>query len=557
LSGQWLGVNCNGQQATDKEQGRKQKEMTKSSIGLDIGSHSIKLVELRHTVKGVFLTNSAVKELPLEAGGREKGEGVIGETIKALFDEENIKTRKVTIGVSGPQVGLRRISLPVMPKKELKEAVKWEAGKFVSFSPEEVIVDFQLLGEIVEEGARKLDLMVAAVEREFIENQLAIIKEADLKPVGVGTIPHALRHSMQTIPGAEKGVTALIDIGAVKTSINIVKDNRLEFSREITTAGNAFTKAIEEVGTLEGAALDFAGAEKIKKEYGIPQEEDIEGAKGHLPLQKISFAMRPVLERMLTEINRSFEFHKNRLEEEKVERIFISGGGSSLKGLKEYLAGQLGTKVELLSPFEDMASSLVAATGLALGKAKAINLLPEELRLIPRVLLQRYAPAALACLVFFVLLGMYLKTDGTLTEYNKRLTSKKAALAGLQSTGKRLFQLEETKKRLAREKALFPKAALEQPPWGEILKAISRIVPGKTTLTGLSLRTEETAKKLYLKGVSFGGDAEVMGSIVEIMEGLEKSLFFKDVRLSSSAANSEYSQQGASFEIRCEIGPFN
>ncbi len=523
-----------------------------NSIGLDIGSHSIKLVELRHTIKGVFLTNFAVKELPIEAG-EEQGAGVIAEKIKELLHEENIKARKVIIGVSGPQVAMRRISLPAMPKKELKEAVRWEARKFISFPPEKIIVDFQLLGEIVEEGARKLDLMVAAVEREFMENQLAIIKEAGLRTAGVGTIPHALWHSMQTIPGAREGVTALIDIGAAKTSINIVKDNRLEFSREITTAGNAFTKAIEEVGTLEGAALDFAGAEEIKKEYGIPKKEDVEGAKGHVHLQKISFAMRPVLERLLTEINRSFEFHKSRLEEERVGRIFISGGGAGLKGLKEYLADQLGTEVELLSPFEDMASSLVIATGLALGKAKEINLMPEELRLIPRVLLQRYSPVVLACLVAFVIFGICLKMNVTSTRYRKELTSKKAELAGLQSANAGLFQLEETRKRLEQENALLPKAALEQPSWGEILKEISRIIPGKTTLTGLSMRTEGTAKELRLKGVTFGEDAEVVGSIVEIMEGLEKSPFFKDARLSSSGKNKEYSEQGGSFEIRCEI----
>ena len=522
-----------------------------NNIGLDIGSHSIKLVELRHTLKGVFLTNFVIKELP-----PEQGAGVIAENIKELLHEENIKAQKVTIVASGPQVAIRRISLPPMPKKELKEAVKWEVGKFISFPSEKAVLDFQLLGEIVEEGARKLDLIVAVAEREFIEDQLAILKEAGLKPAGVGTIPHALWHSIQGVPEAMEGVTALIDIGAVKTSINIVKDNRLEFSREITTAGNAFTRAIEEVGTLEGAAMDFAGAEKIKKEYGIPKEEDVEDSKGHVPLQKISFAMRPVLERLLTEINRSFDFHKSQLEEERVGRIFISGGGARLKGLKEYLADQLGTQVELSRPFEDMDSGLVVATGLALGKAKEVNLLPEKLRLIPRVLAQRYYPVALACLAAFILFGMWLKMNLTSTGYEKELISKKVELAGLQSANKRLVQLEETRKRLDQEKAILPKAALEQPPLGEILKEISRIVPVGTTLTGLSLRTKGTAKELRLKGVAFGEDAETLGIIVEIMEGLEKSPFFKDVRLSSSKENKEYSEQGGSFELRCEIVSF-
>ncbi|HUU41436.1 MAG TPA: pilus assembly protein PilM, partial [Desulfatiglandales bacterium] len=182
-------------------------KLTKTSIGLDIGSHSIKLVELRHTTKGVFLTNFAVKELP-----SEQGAGVIAEKIKELFQEKNIKAKKVTLGISGAQVAIRHIRLPSMPKKELKEAVRWEAGKFISFPPDRAIVEYQLLDEVIEEGVKKLGLMVTAAERNFIENQLSVIKEAGLEAAGISTIPHALWHCMQMIPEANKGIVALIDI---------------------------------------------------------------------------------------------------------------------------------------------------------------------------------------------------------------------------------------------------------------------------------------------------------------------------------------------------------
>ena len=269
--------------------------MSKTSIGLDIGSHSIKMVELKHSSKGVFLTNFAVKELPLQARGEKKSAGVIAQEVKKLFDEQNVKPRKVTVGASGSQVAVRRINLPLMPKKELKEAARWEARKFVPFPLEKTIVGFQVLGEIAQAGARKLDLMVAAAEGGFIENQLAIVKQAGLEPVGIATIPDALWHCMQALSGPRKGDCILIDIGATKTSINIVKDSRLQFTREITTAGNELTMAIQEAATLEGGALDFVEAEEIKKKYGIPQKEDVEGDKGHVPLPKISFLIRPVL----------------------------------------------------------------------------------------------------------------------------------------------------------------------------------------------------------------------------------------------------------------------
>jgi len=519
-----------------------------NSIGLDIGTHSIKVVEVKHTPKGVFLTNFAVKELSSKPGA-----DAIAEKIKEIFLEKNIKARKVTIGVSGSQVVIRHISLPSMPKKELKEAVRWEARKFISFPPERAIVEFQLLGEAVEEGVKKLDLMVTVAYRDFIESQLVLIKGAGLEAMGISTIPHALWQCMQTIPEANKGVTALIGIGATKTSINIVKDNRLQFAREIATAGNAFTAAVEEAGTPEGGALDFAGAEEIKKEYGIPKEEDFEAAEGHVPLQKISFAMRPVLERLLTEIKRSFDFYKSQFKKEDIGRIFISGGGARLKGLREYMAGELGTEVDLLTPFKDMAPDLDTATGLALGRARELNLLPEKYRLTPVVLLKRYSSVALACLVIFVLLGIWLRMGVTCNKYVKQLSIKETRLTGLQPADRKLGQLKENKKRLDQDKALLPRVTLEQPQWKKILKEISYIVPKKTVLTHLVFRTKDTGKEMQLKGIAFGGDAKIVESILEIMQGLENSPLFLDVRLSSSEESNEYNMPGANFELACKI----
>ena len=525
-----------------------------NSIGLDIGTHSIKLVELRHTTNGVFLNNFAVKELPLQPSGEESAGGVIAEKIKELFQEKNIKAKKVTLGVSGPQVALRRISLPSMPKKELKEALRWEARKFISFPIEDAIVDFQLLGEIVDDGAKQLDLMVSIAGGEFIENQVDIVKQADLKAVGLGTTPHALWHCMQMIPETREGVIALIDIGSTNTNISLAKDNRLQLTREIATAGNSFTEAIKEAAASEGAVMDVAEVEEVKKKWGIPGEEDVEGPEGHISLQKISFAMRPQLERLLSEIKHSFDFHENRFKkEEKIRRIYLSGGGARLKGLKEYIADQLGTEVRLLSPFRDMSPTFAIAVGLALGRGKEINLLPEKYRLGLKIPLQKYSPVVLACLVFFVLFGIFLNMDVEGNKYRKELTLKKAELAGLQSAYTRLVELQETKNKFDTQGTLFPGIVMEQPLWREIFKEISQIIPQKITLTGLALKTKDKAKELRLKGVTFGEDARIVETIVETIKDLEKSPLFSDVRLFSSEKNNEYNKPGAKFELGCTI----
>ena len=162
---------------------------------------------------------------------------------------------------------------------------------------------------------------------------------------------------------------------------------------------------------------------------------------------------------------------------------------------------------------------------------------------------------ALAFLVFFLLFGMYLKMNVECTKHRKELRSKKAQLDGLQSANLRLSRLEEIKRRLDEKRALFPKVALQEPLWEEILKEISHIVPKKAVLTGLFFETKEMAKELRLEGVTFGGDAKIVESIVDIMEDLDKSPLFSDVWLSSSEENNEYTEPGANFEIVCKIVP--
>ena len=527
--------------------------MMKTSVGLDIGTHSIKLVELKNSLKGVILTNFVVKDLPPEAREEKRSVEVLAKFIKEIFVEENINPQKVTIAVSGPRVVIRHITVPLMPKNELKEAVKWQTKKLIPFPLDRAVLDFQLLGEIVSEGTSKFDIVVAAADRELVENQLAIIKEAGLTPGGISTISNALWHSFQKIPEAGKELTAIIDIGATKTSINILKDNRLKFTREISTAGNSFTNAIEEAATLEGNSLDFEEAEEIKKEYGIPKPDNEKVKDNNITLQKISFGMRPVLERILLEINQSFEFYNGQFKEEKLKKIFLSGGGARLKGLKEYLTDQLGIEIELLIPFKDMTSNFAIATGLAMGKAEEINLLPEEYSLGTRMLLQIRAPVVFACLVFILLSFLYIKMNVTSEKYRKDLSLKEKKLALLQSDSIRLFQLEENRKRLKKEKALISKVVLDQPFWGEILKEISHIIPAETTLTALSFRTKEAEKEIQLEGVAFGEDSEIVKSIIEIIEGMEKSPFFSDIQLFSSRENNEYNKQGANFEFVCRI----
>src|SRR4030043_149943 len=133
-------------------------------IGLDIGSHSIKLVGLKMTSKGPFLTRIGMKEIP--PGGDKEDINTFSETLKTLLEEVGVKTKKVNLVVSGSGVHIMTISLPPLPRAKLKEAVRWEIKDHLPFPVETARVDFHILDEYVEDNIKKLDLIVVACPKQ-------------------------------------------------------------------------------------------------------------------------------------------------------------------------------------------------------------------------------------------------------------------------------------------------------------------------------------------------------------------------------------------------------
>src|SRR4030042_5756178 len=138
----------------------------KEIIGLDIGSHSIKLVGLKMTSKGPFLTCMGMKEIP--PGTDKEDVDKLSQILKALLEEVGLKTKKVNLTVSGSGVHIKRISIPSLPKNELKEAVRWEIQAQLPFPVETAQVDFYILNEYVEDNVKKLDLVVVAFPKQII-----------------------------------------------------------------------------------------------------------------------------------------------------------------------------------------------------------------------------------------------------------------------------------------------------------------------------------------------------------------------------------------------------
>ena len=220
--------------------GSKKKQV----IGLDVGTHSIKLVQLRNTGKEWELLNFGIMPLEPEAivDGAIMDASSIVEAVRNLLEMEKITTRNVVTAVSGTSVIVKKIKLPFMTEEELSESIEWEAEQYIPFDISDVNIDFQILegGFLPDErDSDQMDVLLVAVKREKIDDYTNLILEAGLNPVIVDVDAFAIENSYELNYGInEEEIVALVDLGAAVMDINILKGGITAFTRDISLGGN-------------------------------------------------------------------------------------------------------------------------------------------------------------------------------------------------------------------------------------------------------------------------------------------------------------------------------
>ena len=570
-------------------------------IGLDIGSHSIKLVGLKMTSKGPFLTCVGMKEIPPNCDKEDVN--TFSEALKTLLKEVGLKTKKVNLVVSGSGVHIKRISIPSLPKAELKEAVRWEIKDHLPYPVETAQIDFHILNEYVEDNVKKLDLMVVACPKPLVERTLSIAGEAGLQPAHLDGGPLAIWNTLLAWDGIKKEETvALIDMGAEKTGIYIFKNEILQFSREITPAGADITRAIAEgIGSTGEPELIYERAEKIKQEMGIPSEPSQEGMSDKsASLSKLSFLVRPVLEKMTAEIGRSLDYYRSQFNEERIDRILLTGGGANLKNIVSYLGSELRLPVEHFNPFkspqppftkggrggilfdskkidaqllDQVGSAFTIAVGLGFTEPKRIELLPAEEPFLSKVQIGKLIPVLAPLITFSIFLAIIWYTNGQVTALQKERDTKMTKVGNLDTLQTKLKLLKEKDLQIKEKLSQFPSSMIVSIPYRDILREFNDILSDNVTLTLLSVQSKgkplkkgspsskpqegESQKdegwELYITGVAFGSDVRCLTALAQIIERLERSPLFKNVKLMSADENKLYTQPGAGFEIVCDI----
>jgi type IV pilus assembly protein PilM len=320
---------------------------TKSLFGLDIGSSSVKAVELKVSPKGFELLHLGVAKLPHEAivQGAFLNASVIAEAIREAVGTAKIKSTNVAVAVSGHSVIVKKISLPTMTREELEESIRWEAEQYIPFDVNEVNLDFQILNAGAIEG--QMDVLLVAAKKDLIDDYVNVLSEAGITASVIDVAGFAVANAY--VANAEAGtdeVIAVANIGAQSTNINVLVGGVPAFTRDISIGGNAYTEEIQ-----KALSISFDEAERIK--LGGSHEDDSQDV---VP-QEVEQAMRNVSDSVIGEISRSLDFFSATSAESRISRVFLAGGSSKVPGIEKRFEEKTGLAVERLNPLARMLPS--------------------------------------------------------------------------------------------------------------------------------------------------------------------------------------------------------
>ena len=337
------------------------------TLGLDIGSHSIKIVELSssgtsHTIRCV---GRALMPPRAIVDGSIKEPDKVAEILKALLDNLRPKIKYAATSIAGYSVIVKKIIVPYQDEGEIERNLTFEAEKYVPFEIEEVYVDFHTL-----DGERKkssgTEIFLVAAKREIVDEYAALIQEVGLSPAVVDVDAFALGNAFEGAFGLLNEPVVLVDIGAQKTNINIVLQGTSLFARDMAFGGNQLTEAIQ-----EATGLEYVDAERIK----------IAGSEDMAIMKEVTSVCNELCGVWASELKKAIDFYRaNSSTEEYPTQLYTSGGSAFLKGLDMLFNDIIGLPVKILNPLHgftvdhdiepeyisSVAPQMAIATGLAL-----------------------------------------------------------------------------------------------------------------------------------------------------------------------------------------------
>lgn len=301
-------------------------------IGLDIGTYSIKAVELKKKDSLLSLTGFKITE-------KLQGEP-LPASLKKVLEGANFSSTDLNISLSGNIVSARVIEMPEMSSEDLKNAVKCEVERFIPFSIEGAIIDYQIVAK--NPAAKKNTVLFAAAREDFVKNFVDVISQIGFRVKSVDVSAVALTNAfLNARPSGEKDEESaflLLNIGDSTSNVSVIHKGVPLILRDIAIAGREVSEAI-----VKSLDVDIKEAYQIKHNPPADKKE------------AVAETIRMVLNKLSKEVRLSIGYFENQYSK-GVSSIYLSGGSARLLGLREFLAESLDCKVESWNPFESVAA---------------------------------------------------------------------------------------------------------------------------------------------------------------------------------------------------------
>jgi len=319
-------------------------------IGLDIGSHSVKLVELEDTKKGMVLKNFGIIGLPQDAivEGSIKEMEIVSSAIKTLYKHLKVKNKNVVTSISGYSVIVKKISVQKRGEAELETTIQDEAEQYIPFDINDVNLDYEVLSQPdqkeEEKGAKEdkgfMDVMLVAAKKDIVEDYVSLLHLTGLSPAILDVDAFAVQNAFELSSQAIAGCYAIVNVGAEELGINAIKNGISIFTRDSSYGGYQINEAI-----MSKFGVSYDEAEKIK--LGGTKLE----SKERDALEDI---FTSVVSGWVNEIKRALDFLTTTYPDETIEKIFVSGGSCRIPGFQKYLEIETEIPVAEMNPFANL-----------------------------------------------------------------------------------------------------------------------------------------------------------------------------------------------------------
>ncbi|MFN3550373.1 MAG: type IV pilus assembly protein PilM [Endomicrobiia bacterium] len=330
----------------------------KRCVGLDIGSKSIKIVYLIYCKEKKYKLNTyKILPLPLEISSSEMPQetknSIIAQIIKDFFSKHKSLPKKVAISVSGPSVVVRYIKLPIMTKEELEKSISIEVEPFIPFPLSDVYLSFDILGEVLDEGVKKNELVVVAAKKDFIDSKISLLKGCKLMPVHIDVDVFALENLIKYNYNIENEIVCVVNIGWNITNVGIIENGITRVCRDLPIGLISIVNNLKKTQQFEEQTI----IEYLKNDGLIITEEQKEQYLQEDKKTELLFSKNLILslKEFVSELHKVVDFYYFQKGEQKpLSKIFLSGGGSVIRNLDLYFSDEFKVETEIVDPFRNI-----------------------------------------------------------------------------------------------------------------------------------------------------------------------------------------------------------